>query len=395
MKEAYVVAAVRTPVGRAPRGVFRTVRADDLLIAAMRGALDRVPGLDREAIDDVIMGCAMPEGEQGLNLARSAAMLAGIPVSVPGMTVNRFCASGLSALQIAADRIRVGEADILLAGGVESMSRIPMGGFHPAPHPDLFLSPQNEALAYGMGITAENVAQQWNISRESQDAYALQSHQRALAAQESGAFAQEIIPVTVTRRIPLEDRGEVERQALVITADEGPRRDTTLEALAQLRPAFQAKGSVTAGNSSQMSDGAACLVLASEAALKRHNLVPLARVAGFSVTGVPPEIMGIGPARAVPPLLQRCGVPLQRVDWIELNEAFAAQVLAVQKLLGLDATRTNPLGGAIALGHPLGASGAIRTVTLIHGLQRDGGKFGLVTLCVGMGQGIAGLFERV
>ena len=394
MNDVYVVAATRTPVGRA-RGVFRQMRADDLLIAAMRGALRQAPSLDPAAIEDVVMGCAMPEGEQGLNVARSAALLAGVPVHAGGMTVNRFCASGLSAIQIAADRIRVGAADVMLAGGVESMSRIPMGGFHPAPHPDLFLGRDNEGLAYGMGLTAENVAQQWNVTREDQDAYALQSHQRALAAQQSGAFVQEITPLTVRHRAPLGDSGEVAVQEEIIGADEGPRTDTSLEALAQLKPAFKVKGSITAGNSSQMSDGAACLVLASAAAVKSHGLQPLVRIVDFSVRGVAPEIMGIGPAKAVPSLLQRTGVSIQDIDWIELNEAFAAQVLAVQRLLGFDAVRLNPVGGAIALGHPLGASGAIRAATLVHGLRRTGGRYGLVTLCVGMGQGIAGLFERV
>ncbi|MBU6505133.1 MAG: acetyl-CoA C-acyltransferase [Betaproteobacteria bacterium] len=394
MNDVYVVAATRTPVGRA-RGVLRQVRADDLLIAAMRGALRQVPSLDPAAIEDVVMGCAMPEGEQGLNVARSAALLAGVPVHAGGMTVNRFCASGLSAIQIAADRIRVGAADVMLAGGVESMSRIPMGGFHPAPHPDLFLSRENEGLAYGMGLTAENVAQQWNVTREDQDAYALQSHQRALAAQQSGAFAQEITPLTVPHRTPLGESGEVAVHEALVEADEGPRADTSLQALSQLRPAFKAKGSVTAGNSSQMSDGAACLVLASAEAVKSHGLHPLARIVDFSVRGVAPEIMGIGPAKTVPSLLQRTGVSLQDIDWIELNEAFAAQVLAVQRLLGFDAARLNPVGGAIALGHPLGASGAIRVATLVHGLRRTSGRYGLVTLCVGMGQGIAGLFERV
>ncbi len=395
MNSVYIVAATRTPVGRAGRGVFRNVRADDLLIAAIQGALKRAPGLDPEAIEDVIMGCAMPEGEQGLNIARSAALLAGVPVSAGGMTVNRFCASGLSALQIAADRIRVGEADVLLAGGVESMSRIPMGGYHPSVHPAVFQSADNLGMAYGMGITAENVAHRWNISRQDQDAFALQSHQRAVAAQQAGAFGAEITPVMVTQRQPVEDTDEVRVQSVMVDQDEGPRTDTTLEALARLKPAFQVKGSVTAGNSSQMSDGAACHILASEAAVRRFSLQPLARVVGFSVKGVPPAIMGIGPVEAVPALLKRAGLLQKQLDWVELNEAFAAQVLAVQKTLGFDPERLNPVGGAIALGHPLGASGAIRAATLIHGLHRTGGRYGMVTLCVGMGQGAAALFERV
>ncbi len=395
MNSVYIVAATRTPVGRAGRGVFRNVRADDLLIAAIQGALKQTPKLDPETIEDVIMGCAMPEGEQGLNIARSAALLAGVPVSAGGMTVNRFCASGLSAIQIAADRIRVGEADVMLAGGVESMSRIPMGGYHPSVHPSVFQSAEKMGIAYGMGITAEKVAHQWNVSREDQDAFALLSHQRAIAAQQAGDFRAEITPVVVTQRTPIEDTGEVRVHATTVALDEGPRADTTLEALARLKPAFQAKGSVTAGNSSQMSDGAACLILASESAVRRFGLQPLARVVGFAVRGVPPAIMGIGPVEAVPAVLKRAGLTQQQLDWIELNEAFAAQSLAVQKTLGFDAGRLNPVGGAIALGHPLGASGAIRATTLIHGLQRTGGRYGMVTLCVGMGQGAAGLFERV
>ncbi|MHB8354571.1 MAG: acetyl-CoA C-acyltransferase [Burkholderiales bacterium] len=395
MNSVYIVAATRTPVGRAGRGVFRNVRADDLLIAAIRGALKQTPGLDPEAIEDVVMGCAMPEGEQGLNIARSAALLAGVPVSAGGMTVNRFCASGLSALQIAADRIRVGEVDLMLAGGVESMSRIPMGGYHPSVNPAVFENTENLGMAYGMGITAENVARQWNISREDQDAFALQSHQRAIAAQKTGAFQAEITPVVVPQRLPIDNTGEVRVQPVLVAQDEGPRADTTLEALAHLKPAFQTKGSVTAGNSSQMSDGAACLILASESAVQRFALQPLVRVVGFSVKGVPPAIMGIGPVEAVPALLKRAGITQQQLDWIELNEAFAAQVLAVQKTLAFDPARLNPLGGAIALGHPLGASGAIRAATVIHGLCRSGGRYGMVTLCVGMGQGAAALFERV
>ena len=395
MNSVYIVAATRTPVGRAGRGAFRNVRADDLLIAAIQGALKLAPGLDPEAIEDVVMGCAMPEGEQGLNIARSAALLAGVPVAAGGMTVNRFCASGLSALQIAANRIRVGEADVLLAGGVESMSRIPMGGYHPSVNPLVFRNAENLGMAYGMGITAENVARQWNIPREDQDAFALQSHQRAIAAQQAGAFEAEITPVTVTQRLPIDDTGEAGIQSFLVAQDEGPRADTTLEALTRLKPAFQTKGSVTAGNSSQMSDGAACLILASESAIQRFALQPLARVIGFSVKGVPPAIMGIGPVEAVPALLKRAGVTQQQLDWIELNEAFAAQVLAVQKTLAFDPARLNPLGGAIALGHPLGATGAIRVATVVHGLRRTGGRYGMVTLCVGMGQGAAALFERV
>ncbi len=395
MNDVFVVAATRTPVGRSGRGMFRHVRPDDLLIAALRAVLKQTPTLDPQAIEDVIVGCAMPEGEQGLNMARSAALLAGLPISTAGMTVNRFCASGLSAIQIAADRIRVGEAQVMLAGGVESMSRIPMGGFNPAPNPLVFASKAHLGLAYGMGTTAEKVAHQWNITREEQDAFAYESHQRALRAQAQQWFDAEISPFDLTRHDPEGTTGAVLQTHHTVTQDEGPRADTSLAGLAKLKPAFHPKGSVTAGNSSQTSDGAAALILASGQAIKQFGLTPLARVVGFNSVGVEPEIMGIGPVKAVPPLLNRAGIKSEHLDWIELNEAFAAQVLAVQKFLAFDPAKLNPLGGAIALGHPLGASGAIRTTTALHGLQRTKGRYALVTLCVGMGQGIAGLFERV
>lgn len=394
MKNVYIVAATRTPVGKA-RGQLATTRADTLLITALRGALAQAPTLDPEWIEDVVIGCAMPEGEQGLNIARSAGLLAGLAVSAGAMTVNRFCASGLSAIQMAAERIALGEAEVMVAGGVESMTRIPMMGFHPYPSPLIFDIPSQLPLAWGMGATAEHVARQWNITREEQDALALSSHQRAIAAQDLGYFDQEITPVKVLRSQVDPLTGEVSTQEQIVSRDEGPRRQTSLAALARLKPAFHVKGTVTAGNSSQLSDGAAALILASENAVKTHHLTPLARVLGFSVKGVPPEIMGIGPVKAVPPLLVRHGIAPPSLDWIELNEAFAAQVLAVQKNLAFDPARLNPMGGAMALGHPLGASGAIRTTTLIHGLHRTQGRYGLVTLCVGMGQGIAGLFERV
>ncbi len=395
MNDVFVVAATRTPVGRSGRGMFRHVRPDDLLIAALRAVLKQTPTLDPQAIEDVIVGCAMPEGEQGLNMARSAALLAGLPISTAGMTVNRFCASGLSAIQIAADRIRVGEAQVMLAGGVESMSRIPMGGFNPAPNPLVFASKAHLGLAYGMGTTAEKVAHQWNITREEQDAFAYESHQRALRAQAQRWFDAEISPFELTRHDPDGTSGAVLLTHHTVTQDEGPRADTSLAGLAKLKPAFHPKGSVTAGNSSQTSDGAAALILASAQAIKQFGLTPLARVVGFNSVGVEPEIMGIGPVKAVPPLLHRAGIKTEHLDWIELNEAFAAQVLAVQKFLAFDPDKLNPLGGAIALGHPLGASGAIRTTTALHGLQRTKGRYALVTLCVGMGQGIAGLFERI
>ncbi len=394
MNEVYVVAATRTPVGKAGR-MFSQVRADDLLISAMRGALAQVPHLDPAAIEDVVMGCAMPEGEQGLNLARATAVLAGLPVSVAGMTLNRFCASGLSALQVAADRIRVGEADVMMAGGVESMSRIPMGGFHPSWNPCVHLGENNQSLVLGMGLTAENVAHRWGISRDEQDQFALLSHQRAFKAQAENAFDAEITPVCIEKRMPVKNTAEVRITHMECKQDEGPRRDTSRDALALLKPAFKLKGTVTAGNSSQMSDGAACLILASESALKQFSMTPLARIRSFSVTGLDPAIMGMGPVEAVPKALKRAGVTIDQLDWIELNEAFAAQVLAVQKHLCFNPEKLNPVGGAIALGHPLGASGAIRATTLVHGLKRTGGKFGLVTLCVGMGQGAAALLERV
>ncbi|MDA8417031.1 MAG: acetyl-CoA C-acyltransferase [Betaproteobacteria bacterium] len=394
MNNVYIVAATRTPVGKG-KGQLATIRADTLLISVLRGALAQVPTLDPEVVEDVVIGCAMPEGEQGLNIARSAALLAGLPISAGAMTLNRFCASGLSAIQMAAERIQLGQADIMIAGGVESMSRVPMMGFHPAPSPLIFENPSQLPLAWGMGATAENLAQIWNISREAQDSLSLLSHQRAVAAQDRGDFTAEITPLEGRRIIGVENDGEYQEQVLTIAHDEGPRRNTDMAALGRLKPAFHVRGSVTAGNSSQISDGASALILVSEQALVRHQLTPLARVMGFSVKGVAPEIMGLGPVKVVPPLLERHGLEQSQLDWIELNEAFAAQVLAVQKHLAFDPECLNPVGGAIALGHPLGASGAIRTTTLIHGLRRTQGRYGLVTLCVGMGQGIAGLFERL
>ncbi len=394
MQNVYIVAATRTPVGKG-KGQFTTTRADTLLIAALRGALAQVPALDPDRIEDVIIGCAMAEAEQGLNVARSAALLAGMPLEAGAMTINRFCASGLSALQMAAERIAMGDVDVMVAGGVESMSRVPMMGYHPSPSPLIFDIPGHLPLAWSMGATAENLAHQWNITREDQDELALCSHQRAIAAQDRGDFDAEITPLTVTRASVDPVSGALDSASIEVTRDEGPRRNTDREALARLKPVFHVRGSVTAGNSSQISDGAAALILASEAVVVREGLTPLARVMGFCVKGVAPEVMGIGPVKAVPPLLARHGLKQQDLDWIELNEAFAAQVLAVQKNLAFDPERLNPVGGAIALGHPLGASGAIRATTLIHGLRRRAGRYGLVTLCVGMGQGIAGLFERV
>jgi acetyl-CoA acyltransferase len=395
LEEAYVVAATRTPVGKAPRGALRTVRPDDLLVAAIRSAMAQVPSLDPAAVEDAVIGCAFPEGEQGLNIARNAVLLAGLPDSVGGITVNRYCSSGLNAVAIAADRIRVGEADVVLAGGVESMSMVPMMGNKPSLNAHIFDADQNVGIAFGMGITAEKVAQRWKVSREAQDEFALNSHQRAIAAQKSGEFGDEITPFEVVEKVADLGSHQIQVTRRSVTLDEGPRADTNAQALGKLKPVFAAKGSVTAGNSSQTSDGAGALLLASEAAVKRFNLKPLARFVTFSVRGVPPEIMGIGPKEAIPAALKNAGLKLQDMDWIELNEAFAAQALAVIDELGLDRARVNPMGGAIALGHPLGATGAIRSATVLHGLRRRNLKYGMVTMCVGTGMGAAGIFERL
>ena len=395
IQDAYIVAASRTPIGKSHRGFFRNTRPDDLLVAAIQAALRQVPGLDPAAIEDAIVGCAMPEGEQGMNMARVAALLAGLPNSVGGITVNRFCASGLSAVQMAADRIRVGEADVMIAAGAESMSMVPMSGNKPSFNPTVFARDENIGIAYGMGLTAEKVAMQWKVSREAQDEFALQSHLKALAAQQAGAFADEITPVQVVERRPNLATGELNIQARSVSLDEGPRAETTLAALAKLRAVFAAKGSVTAGNSSQTSDGAGCLILASESAVKRFDLKPLARFVSFASRGVAPELMGIGPIEAIPAALKSAGLSLADIGWIELNEAFAAQALAVINTLGLNPELVNPMGGAIALGHPLGATGAIRAATVVHALRRHKLKYGMVTMCVGTGQGAAGIFERV
>ncbi|MEW7973546.1 MAG: acetyl-CoA C-acyltransferase [Candidatus Thiodiazotropha endolucinida] len=391
-EQAYIVAARRTPVGKAPRGVFRQTRPDDLLTHAIQGVLGDCPGLQPELIEDVIIGCAMPEAEQGLNVARVSSLLAGLPDSVPGVTINRFCSSGLQSIAMAADRIRLGEADIIVAGGVESMSMVPMMGNKVAINPAVF-EDDNVAIAYGMGVTAENVAERWKVSRVDQDSFALQSHQRALAAINAGHFEREILPYLVKQHLP--DEGNTIRiLERPVKSDEGPRPDSSLEGLAKLRPVFAAKGSVTAGNSSQMSDGAGAVVVMSERKMHTLNLEPLARFVGYSVAGVPAEIMGIGPKEAIPKLEKLTGVSLNQIDWIELNEAFAAQTLAVMREMDMDPDKVNPLGGAIALGHPLGATGAIRTATLLHGMQRTNKRYGMVTMCIGTGMGAAGLFER-
>ena len=395
LQDAYIVAATRTPIGKSHRGYFRNTRPDDLLATTLKAALAQVPGLDPASIEDIICGCAIPEGAQGLNVARIGAVLAGLPTSVGGITVNRFCASGLSAVQMAADRIRVGEAEVMIAAGVESMSMVPMMGNTPSLSPSIFAKDGDVGIAYGMGLTAEKVAQQWKVSREDQDAFALQSHQKALAAQQAGEFADEITPIEVTDRTADLATGETIAKTRTVTLDEGARPDTSLEGLARLKTVVAARGSVTAGNSSQTSDGAGALILASESAVKRFGLTPLARFVSFASKGVPPSIMGIGPIEAIPAALRYAGLQHGDIDWFELNEAFAAQSLAVIRQLGLDPAKVNPMGGAIALGHPLGATGAIRAATVVHALRRKNLKYGMVTMCVGMGQGAAGIFERV
>ena len=391
LQEAYIVAATRTPVGKAPRGVFKNTRPDDLLAHVMA----QVPQLDPSLVEDAIVGCAIPQGPQGLNMARMGVLFAGLPNTIGGVTVNRYCASGVTALAMAADRIRTGQADVMIAAGAESMSMVPMNAILTDMNPAIFSKDENIGIAYGMGLTAENVAKQWNISREAQDTFAAESHRRAIAAQAAGYFDAEITPYDVI------DMGvdligqELKAKGFTVSQDEGPRPDTTAETLAKLKPVFAARGSVTAGNSSQMSDGAGALLLVSEKILKEHNLTPIGRFVSFSVRGVPPEIMGIGPKEAIPAALKVAGLQLSDMDWIELNEAFAAQALAVIHDLGMDESKINPLGGAIALGHPLGATGAIRAATVLHGLKRTGGRYGMVTMCVGTGMGAAGIIERL
>ncbi|MBI5658559.1 MAG: acetyl-CoA C-acyltransferase [Nitrosomonadales bacterium] len=395
VQEAYIVAATRTPVGKAPRGMFRDTRPDDLLAHVLKALLAQAPTLDPAAIGDVIAGCAMPEAEQGMNVARIALLLAGLPDSVPGMTVNRFCSSGLQAVALAADRIRLGEAEVMIAAGTESMSMVPMMGNKIAFNPAIFARDERYGIAYGMGLTAERVAERWKVSREAQDAFALQSHRRAIAAISGGEFRDEIAPYRIEEHVPDWNARNVAVKAREAAQDEGPRADTSPEALARLKPVFAQKGSVTAGNSSQMSDGAGAVLLCSGSALKQYNLAPIGKFLGYSVAGVPPEIMGIGPKEAIPRVLRQTGLTLSDMGWIELNEAFAAQSLAVIGDVGLDPEKVNPLGGAIALGHPLGATGAIRTATLLHGLRRRKQKYGMVTMCIGTGMGAAGIFEAL
>ena len=398
IQDAYIVAATRTPVGKAPKGMFRNTRPDDMLAHVLRSVVAQAPGIDLGRIDDAIIGCAMPEAEQGMNVARIGVLLAGLPDTVAGQTVNRFCSSGLQAVALAANEIRLGNADLMLAGGTESMSMVPMMGNKVALSPAVF-NDDHVAIAYGMGITAEKVAEEWKVSREDQDAFALASHQKALAAIAAGEFKDEISPYEIVSHLPdLADGSTIRLKKKTVDTDEGPRADTTLEGLARLRTVFrngQFGGSVTAGNSSQMSDGAGAVLLASEQAIKDYGLTPLARFVSFSVAGVRPEVMGIGPIEAIPKALRQAGLTKDQLDWIELNEAFAAQSLAVIRDSQLDPSKVNPLGGAIALGHPLGATGAIRTATIVHGLRRHQKKYGMVTMCIGTGMGAAGIIEAL
>jgi len=396
VQDAYILAATRTPVGKAS-GAMRSVRPDDMLAHVLRSSMDRVPALDPKLIGDVIIGCAMPEAEQGMNVARMGVLLAGLPDNVPGLTINRFCSSGVQAVAMAADRIRLGEADVMIGGGTETMSMMPsMMGNKLSYNPAIFEKQENIGMAYGMGLTAEKVAEKWQISREDQDAFALASHHKAAAAIEAGKFRDEISPYTVRTHSPDLANGTVRITERIVDVDEGPRPDISAEALAKLRPVFSAKGSVTAGNASQMSDGAGAAILVSEKILKEHNLKPLARFVGASVAGVPAEIMGIGPIEAIPRVLKLAGLKQSDLDWIELNEAFAAQSIACMRALELDPAKVNPLGGAIALGHPLGATGGIRVATLVSAMQRDPSiKYGMVSMCIGTGMGFAAVFERV
>ncbi len=394
IQDAYIVAATRTPVGKAPRGALKSTRPDALLAHVLQSVLLQAPQIEATRIEDVIVGCAMPEYEQGMNVARIGVLLAGLPNTVAGMTINRFCSSGLNAVSIAADRIRTGEADVMIAAGTESMSMIPMLG-RLAPNLDVFARDENLGIAYGMGLTAEKVAERWKVSREEQDAFALASHQKALAAQAAGEFAAEISPYPVRESLPDLARGQVVVKSRRFERDEGPRPDTTAEGLAKLKPVFAARGSVTAGNSSQMSDGAGAAIVVSEKIVKELRLEPLARWIGYAVAGVAPEVMGVGPVAAIPKVLRTTGIRQDQLDWIELNEAFAAQSIAVVRDLGLDPAKVNPLGGAIALGHPLGATGAIRTATIVHGMRRRKQKYGMVTMCIGTGMGAAGIFEAL
>ena len=393
-QEVYIVEAVRTPIGKAPRGMFNKTRPDDLLAHCLSTMLARHPDFDKNEIGDIVIGCAMPEAEQGMNVARIASLLAGIPDTVPAMTINRFCSSGVQAIAIAAQQIATGQMDCAIAGGTESMSMVPMMGHKIAMNPKVFID-DNIGIAYGMGITAENVATQWKVSREAQDEFAYNSHMKAMKAIQDGLFKDEIIPYKIESRVANLVNATTQVSTHQVDTDEGPRPDTSIEVLSKLRPVFRMGGSVTAGNSSQMSDGAGALLLVNEGVLKKYNMTPIAKYKAFSVAGVPAEIMGIGPIKAIPKALKQVGLKKEDMDWIELNEAFAAQSLAVINDLGLNPERVNPNGGAIALGHPLGATGAIRAATAIHGLRRTDGKYGMVTMCIGTGMGAAGIIEAL
>jgi acetyl-CoA acyltransferase len=393
MPDVVIVSAVRTPVGRAPKGALATTRPDDLAATALLGALDRVQNLEKKEIDDVVLGCAQPEGEAGFNIARFSALRAGLPVEVPGVTVNRLCASGLEAIAQADMRIRTGTDRVVLAGGAESMSMIPMGGSKPSPNP--WLAENYPASLLTMGLTAERVARHYNVSREDQDAFALASHQKALAAQAAGRFQDELVSVTVTTATPGPKAGKPQVSEAVFAADEGPRADTSAEALSKLKPAFAASGTVTAGNASQTSDGAAAAILMDVSRAEELGLEPLARLVAYTAAGCLPEEMGVGPIYAVPKALKLAGLTLEDIGLIELNEAFAAQALAVIRTLGLDPAKVNVNGGAIALGHPLGCTGAKLTATLLSEMHRRHVRYGMVTMCVGGGMGAAGIFERL
>jgi len=399
MREAVIVSSVRTAVGKAGKGALRSTRPDDLAAVAIRAALAKVPGLDAKEVDDVILGCAMPEGEQGMNVARIASLRAGLPVECSAMTVNRFCSSGLQSIAMAAERVMLGGSDVIVAGGAESMTMVPMGGNKIAPNPWLMDNYPDSYL--GMGLTAENVARKYGITREQADGFSLASHKKAIAAIAAGNFRDEIAPVEVSFVTPPNGNGassrsaKLETKTIVFDTDEGPRADTSMEALAKLKPAFHARGTVTAGNSSQMSDGAAASVVMSAERAKSVGVKPLARFVAFATAGCPPEEMGIGPAFAIPKALKLAGLKLGDISVIELNEAFAAQALAVIKLAGLDPALINPNGGAISLGHPLGCTGAKLTATLLRELARRNGRYGMVTMCIGGGMGAAGIFERL
>ena len=391
MNSAVIVSAVRTAVGKAPKGKLSATRPDDMAAIVMRAAIEQVPGLRPEEVEDIYIGCAMPEAEQGINVARVAAFRAGLPYTVPAMTLNRFCSSGLQSIAFAADRILSGAANCILAGGTESMSMIPMGGHKIAPNPALIESDPDTYLS--MGLTAENLAREFGIRREEQDAFALESHRKALAAIDAGRFKDEIVSLPV-REVVLEQSRRTVCEFNFAT-DEGPRRDTSMEALQNLKPAFKAEGTVTAGNASQMSDGAGAVIIMSEAKARTMGLQPLARFVAYATAGVRPEVMGIGPVEAIPKVLRQAGLKLEDMDLIELNEAFAVQALAVIRELGLDMSKLNVNGGAIALGHPLGCTGSKLTATLLHEMRRRGARYGMVTMCVGGGMGAAGIFERI